>query len=328
MKTIAILGASGRIGREVARMFSRYGPDLELKGSYYKHKPSFDGIDAQKVNIENEGDILRFCQSCDAVIDCTGPSSKFGLATSRLLAQIDIPFISVGHEYCPQSKNQTFQAGALPGILSGAFLLLDPQYSNVEIAYKFAGSLTPNAAYDVITASSYAPPISNDGAEPNMLSQFRSESIPYNDIAISRLANKAGVSVAAFSIWPKEIRTPLASSKKLNAMRASFAVSAFSHLDSSPTKSTNIYLAGSSRDGEISKKVISVPSLNLLSAASAWLAFRHDLYECRDSALPLAILQSKNPKLYIEEAVALVGGKVDEVATTSSPFSSVEEGTI
>ncbi len=69
-------------------------------------------------------------------------------------------------------------------------------------------------------------------------------------------------------------------------------------------------------------------SMMLDATASAWLAFRHDLYECRDSALPLAILQSKNPKLYIEEAVALVGGKVDEVATTSSPFSSVEEGTI
>lgn len=329
MKTVAILGASGRIGHEVAAMFARQDQDCRLLGTYYNHDFPLPGVSMRRVNMVDDRDMIRLCHSCDVGIDCTGPSVRLGERVSEVFFHTGVPLISLGHTYSLETKGQTFQAGALPGILAGAFLLLDEDCSTREVFYEFAGGLTPTASIDVLEASACAKPPSDGRLTPRSAIIAAEETLPYEDEALRLLSERSGISVQAFSVWPEAIRQAFGSASGMDMERGACVVSASSNSGGLASLPTRIHLVGNSGTSDRRGKVITIPSLYELSAASAWLAFDHSLYECQNATLPFAILQASNPERYIREAVFLVGGLIETLPEWESEVGpQCEEGTI
>lgn len=169
-KIIGVIGGTGRVGREVVRYLVRETPYRVLMGG--RRAPSEDRedpagrVDFMTVDLFQEKSLAAFCDACDILVNCAGPSSLVGDRVAMAALEHGAHYVDPGghnplyqglaaHEERLREKGLAFvlAVGILPG-LSEVFPIheADLHFDAVhDMEYHYIGRdrWTRNSAYDI-----------------------------------------------------------------------------------------------------------------------------------------------------------------------------------
>lgn len=165
MAKVAIVGVKGAIGQVVAQTLGRTLPDILLRGGSRQIASTSgdnDNIEMMFVDVWQADSLSAFCQECQLVINCAGPSYLIGERVAMAAAQAGAHYIDpFGDEFLVtklrlseqyQRRCAVVSAGAYPG-LSGLLArhMIDHELDAIhQLAFYSGGmeSCTSAAALD------------------------------------------------------------------------------------------------------------------------------------------------------------------------------------
>lgn len=172
-KTIGILGASGYVGIEAVKTILTFTDHNVILGGRNQEKirKVFPDLGSRgeclQVDLYNRKLLQNFCNNCDIVVNCAGPSKQILNKIASVAVEQGIHYVDVSgddHLYKIlaekqkdiEDKNLTFiiSAGLYPG-LSEIFpaYIAENYFDNIdslELFYAGKGKLSFNAAYDFV----------------------------------------------------------------------------------------------------------------------------------------------------------------------------------
>lgn len=158
---IALLGATGKIGREIDKSLARLNPDWKIKKGYCRGVNAAENF--YKVNIEDKESLKEFVHGCRLIINAAGPSEKLSEYVLQMALEEKIALIDVGNPPC--YRNYIGQCeipilhgcGAVPGVIGLLPLYLakaieGKSISNLIVNYSINEPMSKTAALDMVAA--------------------------------------------------------------------------------------------------------------------------------------------------------------------------------
>ncbi|MGF1664389.1 MAG: saccharopine dehydrogenase NADP-binding domain-containing protein [Kineosporiaceae bacterium] len=166
---VAVLGATGEVGREAVRRLARAGSaPLRLGGRDGARAAAVADtvravveVEARTVDLDHPAALAAFCDGCRVVVNCAGPSYRVLDTVARAAWAAGADYVDVGGESpardalvagaAPEGRVAVFSAGVMPG-LSGILprLLTGRPLRRLESYVGGAAAFTPLSAVDAL----------------------------------------------------------------------------------------------------------------------------------------------------------------------------------
>lgn len=173
MGTIAILGGYGYTGSQAANFLAQDGShDLVIAGRNWQAAKMFAdqlGARALTVDLDRPRDLEALCDTCDLIINCTGPSRQILDRVASAAWPRGVHYVDPGgdsklfrlleprlEEIRRIGVRMILSAGVFPG-LSELFILDEAdrffdRVEDLEFYHMSVGTLSPSAAYDILAS--------------------------------------------------------------------------------------------------------------------------------------------------------------------------------
>ncbi|MFD3156843.1 saccharopine dehydrogenase NADP-binding domain-containing protein [Haloimpatiens sp. FM7330] len=174
VKRIGIIGATGNIGKTlITEIIDNTNlsliigcRDISKVDKYFKAN---NRVNVMKLNINDNNELLRFCNQCQIIINCSSPSSLFYNKVVLVCLEKNIDYIDVSgnmelfdylndqREVIEHKKlSYILSAGIYPGFteiypyyISNMF---DVKINNLTVYFSSIGEISTNAAYDFVSS--------------------------------------------------------------------------------------------------------------------------------------------------------------------------------
>ncbi|MBU5228212.1 saccharopine dehydrogenase NADP-binding domain-containing protein [Clostridium senegalense] len=172
-KIIGILGATGVVGIGAVKTILKLNKydvllgyrNLEKIKSLYKDMISEDQY--MKVEINNEDLVDNFCDRCDLVVNCAGPSNLISIKVAKSCIKKNVNYLDVSgnkalYDYIKEKQSEIIKkkllfiisAGIYPGLseIYPAYISesIFDKVDKLEIYFNHKGEMSFNAAYDFV----------------------------------------------------------------------------------------------------------------------------------------------------------------------------------
>lgn len=158
-RIIGVIGGYGAVGRSAVTHLARWGhTDLVVAG---RHPRETGDVPAERLDVEDPGALAAFCSRCRVVVNCAGPSYRFGERVARAAWEAGADYVDAGGDDPLQARLSAgnasgelvavLSAGMLPGLTGLLPRLGADDLDHVEGVMAYAGGLdrfTPAAAAD------------------------------------------------------------------------------------------------------------------------------------------------------------------------------------
>lgn len=195
---IGVLGASGAVGRIAADRIAQAGLHRVRLGGRDRDRVEAvaaslpAGVEVQRVDLDDPGELAAFCAGCRVVVNCAGPSYRVLDMVARASWVAGADHVDVGGELAardaltdePGERVAVFSAGVMPG-LSGLLprLLTGRPLRRLDSFVGGAAPFTPLSAVDALLTrgdrfglamAAWA----NGAVVPNALTPLRGVTLP------------------------------------------------------------------------------------------------------------------------------------------------------
>ena len=172
-KAIGILGYRGLVGNEAVNVLSK-NDNYKLKlGSRRSQKDiiskeKYENISYHQIDIYDKHKLQSFCEDCDLIINCTGPSSKILSTVAEICIDKGVTYVNPSGDKAMIKKVETYQktkplcstcifsAGIYPGLTE---IFIDyiaqkifDEIKTIKLYLAGISSFSKNGSYDVISS--------------------------------------------------------------------------------------------------------------------------------------------------------------------------------
>ncbi|SHO57791.1 NAD-dependent epimerase/dehydratase family protein [Vibrio quintilis] len=168
---IGVTGITGMVGKALLSLIETYQPDARIcLGVRQPERLADSPYPVVHVDLEQPASLAAFCQGCDVIVNCAGPSAFYGLNVARAAAIAGAHCIEAFGSYGPDSASELDEIIAVPGarsVITGAgvfpglsellpLAMADRYFDNVSTLHAAAGGLEPcskGAGIDILMSA-------------------------------------------------------------------------------------------------------------------------------------------------------------------------------